>query len=437
MKLELASFPVKDICFSNRTMYDNGLLEINKEEILSDILSEGKIISADLDVAFPGESTRIVRIRDVVEPRIKVSGPGTVFPGVLGPPETAGQGRTHRLSGVTVMASAEYKPTILSGVAAQNAGVVDMWETGALWSPYGSTINVVLTLNLLDGVTESEAHTTIQLAEFKVASYLAETTKDKTPQDQDVETFDLSKVDSSLPRVVYILTCLINRGEPVTWGIYYGLPIRESLSTLIHPNETLDGALTSDARRGDGMMPNTWDWMNNPVIFRLLREHGKSLNFLGVILQRTPWEDEFGKQVGATCSSQIANILKADGAIITRTNPSGNNLVDLMLTVQSCEKKGIKTVLITPEHSGAEGTELPLLFSVPEATAIISTGNMNRGIKLPVPDNVIGCEKDELVSTYPQQKPFSPWIDLDMERIIDLGGGIDWLGYANHTCKEA
>ena len=432
MRLELATFPVKEVRFDKETRYHQGLLEIDKEEVLAPILSDPKILSADLELAFPNTPVRIVRIRDVVEPRVKISGRGTVFPGVLGPPETVGEGRTHRLSGVTVMASAEYKPTILSGVSAQNAGMVDMWGPGALWSPFASLINLVLVLKLVDTVTEVEAHASIQQAEFKLAQRLAETTRGHISD--ETEIFDLSEVDPSLPKVVYILTCLINRGEPVTWGIYYGLPIRESLSTFLHPNELLDGALTADARRGDGMMPNTWDWMNNPVVLRLLREHGKQLNFLGVILQRTPWENEFGKQVGANCSAQIAKVIGADGAIITRTNPSGNNLVDLMLIVQACEKKGVRTVLITPEHSGAEGTELPLLFSTPEATAIVSTGNMNRGIDLPAPARVIGCRRGEMVSTYPQQKPFSPWEALALERIIDISGGVDWLGYMHHTC---
>lgn len=432
MRLELATFPVKEVRFGQRTRYHHGLLEIEKEQVLAPLLADPKIVSADLEVAFPNTPVRIVRIRDVVEPRVKVFGPGTIFPGILGPPETVGEGRTHRLSGVTVMVSAEYKPTILSGVAAQNAGIVDMWGPGALWSPFGSLINIVLVLKLVDTVTEVEAHASIQQAELRLAQKLAETTCGERPE--EVEVFELSEADPSLPRVVYILTCLINRGEPITWGIYYGLPLRESLSTFIHPNELLDGAFTTDARRGDGMMPNTWDWMNNPVVFRLLREHGKRLNFLGVILQRTPWENEFGKQVGANCSAQIAKLLRAEGAVVTRTNPSGNNLVDLMLVVQACEKRGIRTVLVTPEHSGAEGTELPLLFSVPEATAIVSTGNMNRGIDLPAPSKVIGCGRDEKVSIYPQQKPFSAWEPLALERIIDITGGVDWLGYMHHTC---
>ena len=130
MKLELADFPVKDFRFGSQTSYHNGILEANKEELVNLILEDKKVTSADIDVAFPGEKTRIVKVRDAVEPRIKVSGPGCVFPGILGPVETVGEGRTHRMSGVTVMPSAEYNPTILSGTGGQNAGIVDMWGPG-------------------------------------------------------------------------------------------------------------------------------------------------------------------------------------------------------------------------------------------------------------------------------------------------------------------
>ena len=34
MRLEMADFPVKDVRFSSRTSYDNGLLEIDKDELL-------------------------------------------------------------------------------------------------------------------------------------------------------------------------------------------------------------------------------------------------------------------------------------------------------------------------------------------------------------------------------------------------------------------
>jgi len=350
MKLELATFPVKDVQLSKRTSLNNGVLTINKDELIALILEDKRVDSADLDVAFPGEKTRIVKVRDAVEPRIKVSGTGCVFPGILGPLETVGEGRTHTLSGVTVMPSAEFTPTILAGAASANTGIVDMWGPAAQVTPFGSTINIVLMFKLVDGVTELEAHAAIQSAEIRVACRLAELTRAMTPE--NVEVFELFEVDPALPRVVYILGCRTAWHEPHSMVAYYGMPIRESLPTFMHPNEILDGALTKDARRGGGTFITTWSFMNQPVVFELLRAHGQRLNFLGVILQRTRFESEFGKQITALCTSQLAKLLRADGVVITRMVSSGNNFVDLMLTVQACEKKGVKTAFMTPEWGG-------------------------------------------------------------------------------------
>ena len=84
MKLELAEFPVKNVRFGKQTGYADGILEIDKDELLTSVLEDRKIAWADVDVAFPNEQTRVLNVRDVVEPRIKVSGPGCVFPGILG-----------------------------------------------------------------------------------------------------------------------------------------------------------------------------------------------------------------------------------------------------------------------------------------------------------------------------------------------------------------
>jgi len=433
MRLELASFPVKDVKFSKQTSYNSGILEIDKEELLKLVLSDKNIASAALDVAFPGEQTRIVRVRDIVEPRVKVSGPGCVFPGILGPVETVGEGRTHTLPGVTVMVSAYYNAATNLGSGGQNSGIVDMWGPGAKLTPFGNTINVVLVLKLIDGVAEIDAHNAIRLAQYKVAQWLAEITKQITPE--NVEVFELSDVDPSLPRVVYDITFESTWHEPQQEVLYYGLPVRESLATFIHPNEILDGALSTDARRGNGEVPSSWEWMNNPVIFGLLREHGKRFNFLGVILQRTRYEAEWCKYIGVECASQMARLLRADGIIITKISPSGNNSMDLMFMVQACERKGVKTVFITPEYGGVDGIEPALWFFAPEADALISTGSLDRGHKLPAPAKVIGCEQGELVEPYPSE-PIAPWSELDVERMTFISGGIDYLGFMCHTCKS-
>jgi len=432
MKLELANFPVNDVRFGGQTKYDSGLLDINKRELMALALEDEKVVWADLDVAFPGEQTRIVRVRDAVEPRLKMSGSGCVFPGILGPVETVGQGRTNRLCGVTVMTSAVYEGTIHGGTAAGRTGIVDMWGPGAQLTPFGSTINVVLMLELRKGVSELEAHAAIQSAEFKVAHKLAESTRERAAE--DVEVFELFETNPSLPRVVYILGCRTAWHEPHSGVAYYGLPIRESLPTLVHPNEFLDGALTSDARRGKGICPCTWEWMNHPIILRLLREHGKRLNFLGVILQRTRFETDFGKQVTAASASQMARLLKADGAVVTRIGPSGNNFIDVMLTVQACERKGVRTVLITPEWGGGEGTEIPLVFYVPEASAMVTTGSLDQPVNFPEPGKVIGVGDTQLVELIAGDPPISPWVSFVGKKDY-VRAGTDWWGGTHNACE--
>ncbi len=434
MNLELATYPVKDVQFAKKLGYRNGVLTINRDELVELMLEDKRVASADLDIAFPGEKTRIVKLRDAVEPRLKISGLGCVFPGILGPVETVGEGKTNTMSGVTVMSSAEYKPTILSGTASHSSGIVDMWGHAARLTPFGATINIVLMFTLIDGVTELEAHSAIQLAELKVARRLAETTRDETAI--DVEVFELIEADPSLPKVAYIMTCLTEWHHPHSGVAYYGLPIRESLPTFIHPNEVLDGAITKCARRGGGSHTTTWAWMTQPVIKELLRQHGKTLNFLGVILQRTRFETEFGKKVTAACTSQMARLLGVDGVVITRVVTSGNNFVDLMLTVQACEQKGVKTTFLTPEWGGKDGTELPLVFYVPEATAMVSSGSFERDIKMPVPDKVIGVGNCETVQLYTGDKLYAPRNEFILPAAFCLLSGVDWFGHLNLTCTQ-
>jgi len=430
MKLEMATFPVQRTKFSNKTRYNSGLLEINTEELLALVLEDERIVTADIDLAFPGEKTRIVNIRDAIEPRVKVSGPGCFLPGILGPVVTVGEGRTNRLSGVTVMVSAGLTPTITSGTTSQDASIVDMWGQGALVSPFGATVNIVLVLKLKDGVTELDTHDVIIQAESKVARRLAEATINISPG--DIEVFELTECDRSLPKIIYIASFLTNWHAPHSGIAYYGLPIRESLPTFVHPNEFLDGAMTADARKGSSGYTHTWGWLNHPVVFRLLREHGKRVNFLGVIIQRTRFEAEHGKKVTAECTSQLAKLIGADGVIITRTVASGANFVDVMLTLQSCEQKGIKTVLLTPEWGGKDGTELPLVLYVPEATAMVSTGSTDHAFNLAAPEKVIGLGESDTIQLFLGEPRISPANELTVDD-YSITGASDWWGQGKYT----
>src|SRR5574341_1626722 len=108
----------------------------------------------------------------------------------------------------------------------------------------------------------------------------------------------------------------------------------------------------------------------------------------------------------------MASLLKADGAIVTRIGPSGNNFIDVMLTVQACEKKGVKTVLLTPEWGGREGTELPLVFYVPEASAMVTTGGLDQAVTFPAASKVIGVGDTQLVELTSGDPLIAPWTNF-------------------------
>ena len=105
MKLELANCPVERIILGDETRYLDGELHVNPNEVRDMMFDEEFFEDVSVHVAHPGDSTRIIHVVDVIEPRHKQSGTGCVFPGVLGPPAQVGNGRTARLSGMAVVST--------------------------------------------------------------------------------------------------------------------------------------------------------------------------------------------------------------------------------------------------------------------------------------------------------------------------------------------
>ena len=155
MKLEIAEFPVKQIRLSHRFSYDKQVLEVDEGELLALVREDARIEDVSLAVALPGEKTRITGIRDIVEPRCKVSGGGQVFAGVLGAVEDVGAGRTLRLSSMTVVAAAAYEGTIRAGTTVQRSAILDMSGPGAAVSRFSSLCHLVISFKIVDGLAET------------------------------------------------------------------------------------------------------------------------------------------------------------------------------------------------------------------------------------------------------------------------------------------
>lgn len=434
MKLELAEFPVKQIRLGRRFAYDNGRLEVDEGALLDLIQQDTRIENVSLAVVAPGDKVRITGIRDLVEPRLKVSGTGQVFPGVISPLSDVGDGRTHRLSGMTVMVAAEYEGTIRAGTTIQRSAILDMSGPGAEVTRFSAYHHLVISFRIVEGLGELEAHHAFQQAECKVAQRLAQITENMTPA--AIQTFDSPAKSSSLPKVMLIQGCITDPQHVHSGVGYYGLPFRESLATFVHPNEIFDGAITVDTTRsGRGYYPSTWDWQNHPLVLGLYAEHGRTLNFGGVILQRIRFDTAHGKEVGAQNTARLAKAMGADGALTTWIG-GGNAFVDVMFTVRECERRGIKTTLVTYEGGGKQGTDSPILFYVAEADAVVSTGTQDVPLTVPRMEKVVGPYLEFNILPFPGAKAVSALGPLELDSRETMIGGADLWGQKEWRCVE-
>ena len=143
MRLDIASYQVTELDFGAKTELVGGTLAIDREELRRQVLEDSAFRDVEIDLARPGESVRIVHVMDAIQPRWKAEGPGTVFPGLIGPPDTVGQGVTNSLSGVAVVTTGGAVP---GEPVHWREGIVDMGGLGARFSPFSRLLNITLDL---------------------------------------------------------------------------------------------------------------------------------------------------------------------------------------------------------------------------------------------------------------------------------------------------
>jgi glycine reductase len=392
MRLEVGTFPVSDLAFGRETRYERGRLEVNREAALAAVREDPRIATAALEIARPGQSVRIWPVRDVIEPRVKVEGPGICYPGICGRDiATVGQGRTHRLSGLGVVE--------VSSVNWHDAGgdyvetYLDMSGPYGEMYPYARLLNLCLVVEPDAALGEESKNYAVHGAALAVADHLAAAVRGLEPPEREV--FELRPVDPALPKVVYIWgvhSPQAMSGSPTAFcTTTYGLT-QLTPPWLLHPNEVIDGALTGPYRTAFAM---SWTVANNPLFLDLCRRHGRDWNFLGVIVLRTEWTTQTEKQLIANQTAKLAGMLGAGGAVVT-WDAGGNEFIEVVRTIQACERLGIKTVFLTSEDDATDGAPT-MLEPLPEADAIVSTSffkNATLGVaEAPAVERVIGLER--------------------------------------------
>jgi glycine reductase len=335
---------------------------------------------------------------------------------------------------MTVIAAAAYDGTIRAGTTIPRSAILDMSGPGAEVSRFSSYLHLVLSFSIAPGLGELDAHSAIQMAEYKVAQRLAQITEGLSPA--KISIYDLSEKDPKLPNVMLVQGCITDPQHVHSGVGYYGLSLRNSMATFVHPNELFDGAVTVDTTRsGRGYYPATWDWQNHPLVLELYGAHGKSVNFGGVIMQRIRFENHHGKEVGAQNAARLAKAMGADGALVTWIG-GGNAFVDVMLTVRACERNGIKTTLVTYENGGKEGKDSPVLFYLSEADAIVSTGSLDKVLELPAMDRVVGPYEQIKIFPFPGAAFLPAKGALSLEARDVMMGGADIWGDGRFRCEE-
>ncbi len=381
MRLEQNLIYIKDIVLGDVNKVENGVLTVDVEGIKAAIMVDDKVKDVKVDVAKPGEHTRIVPVKDVIEPRFRV-GRRNGFPGVTTKYEEAGNGVTNILKGATII-------TIGDLVGFQE-GVIDMWGEGARWTPFSKTFNIVVDITPIDGLDPHAHEVVVRMAGLRAATFVGQAAENAEIDETKVYEIGTMAEETAkypdLPKVAYV-EMTISQGL-LHDTFFYGVDLKEILPTWYHPNEEIDDAVISGNCVAACDKITTYQHQNNTLIHRLYEEHGKTINYIGNIFspELTTLDGKF-----RTCdyTAKLCHQMGADGVVISEEG-YGNPDSDLVMNCKRLENRGIKTVLVTDECSGWDGTSQPLTDNTKEAIAVISTGNVSMVVELEPADRILG-----------------------------------------------
>jgi glycine reductase len=380
MRLELAYYDIRDVRFGRETRLDDQVLTIDRDELCAKLLEDERLGGMDLALAHPGERCRIVHLTDIQDARVKVSGPGEIFPGMVGGLTAPVEGRTNILRGLAVAEAAEI-PGMLESV-------VDMSGPVAALTPLSSLHHVVLLSRPAEGVGRVPYGHALLKAGLRASVYLAEASRRLPPDAVLVSELGVggeSDSDGGLPRVAYL--CQVSAIEDLREIFLYGGHARRMLPTLLHPHEVLNGAIVNGIFDTPACRRTvTYGHVNNPVVMELISRHGRDLDFVGMIITPTP-PTLSEKERGAAMAAKLARyVLGAEGIVQTKGG-GGHMVVDHMLACERCEELGIKTVLLNDRSVDAAD-----IYTSERADAIVCTGasGMDQSVQAPAMERVIG-----------------------------------------------
>ena len=392
MKLELHTFGVDRAQFAPETRLSGRTLHIDRQAIVDMVSEDSHFREVDVHLVHPGDDVRLINVLDVIEPRHKPSGPGRVFPGLLGPPTPVGSGRTDRLPNPLVVVCSE--PMTDEPVYWRDS-IMDMTGPVSLYNLFRDNYLLVLCLKprLLDPSAEGRSsalnshaygaghvqdyNRAARMAGFKVAEYMSKNAKGTNAD--HIDTYELTKTNSRLPKVVFACQLVLHRvyGEIFGWQ-----------PTFLHPNELFDGAVFNPFNPPACGRETTYYLQNHPIVRHLYALHNREIDFAGVLLQRAQVLSQDDKDRTTDYSLKLLHMIDAEGLVLTWSG-SGNPGVDTMMLAAKAEKAGIKSTVVNSEMSKYPG-DTGITYFPPEADAVVCAGNYEEEIDLPRIENVLG-----------------------------------------------
>ena len=440
MRLEIGNFYVRNIIFGEKLSFESGILTINKDEALTYIRADERITEAELYIAKPGDPIRICPVKEAIEPRVRPDGRG-VFPGYTGDLERAGNGTVHALKNCSVLVVGRHWGGFQDGL-------IDMSGEGQKYTYFGQLNNIVLvadTNEVFEQREQQKKNDALRRAGHKLAEYIAQCVKELKPE--ETEVYDLDAMIrrgadvETLPSVVYVMQPQSQMEELGYNDLVYGWDMNRMVPTVMHPNEILDGALVSGSFMPVSSKWSTYDFQNCPNIKALYREHGNTINFLGVIMSNLNVALE-QKERAALFVAQIANTLGADGAVVAEEG-YGNPDADFVGCIVALEDAGVKTVGISNECTGRDGQSQPLVTLDEKCDAIVSCGNVSELIELPPMEIVLGeleaLGRDGLSGGWAADEKLGPSVREDGSIIMENNSmfcGDQVCGWSPKTMKE-
>ena len=388
MKLELGYIQIKDIQFSKECKVENGTLYVDPDAVKAYLYEDDDVKAwvkdFSFDIAKPGESVRITPVKDVIEPRVKVEGPGGVFPGVISKVETVGSGKTHVLRGMAVVTAGK--------IVGFQEGIIDMSGPGADYTPFSKLLNLVVVAEPAEGYQDHkhEYEHAVRIAGLRAATYIGELGREVTPDETaEFETYGIKEGMEKMPNLPRVAYVHMLQSQGLLHDTYvYGVDAKRSLTTILLPTETMDGAIISGNCVSACDKNTTYHHLNNPVVANLFAAHGKTLNYVcNIITNENVYLAD--KQRSSDWTAKLCRLLDLDGALVSQEG-FGNPDTDLIMNCKKIELQGVKTVIITDEYAGQDGKSQSLADADPLADAVVTGGNANEVIILPKMDKVIG-----------------------------------------------